>query len=281
MENKIRRIMTKAITLFVLALVMAMIIPAESQAAKLSRKSVTLLKGTTYTLRLNGTKSKGKWKTSKKAVVKLTRKKKSSVKIKATKVGKVVVSANVKGKTYKCKITVVDPRLSQNNLVLTEGQTGTLKVTGGAGKVKWKSDNVAIASVSNNGNVVGKKAGRVKITAKINGRTMNCLVTVKSKATSSETEATESKKWVEKKVWVVTERAWTEQKAIYINRRSEWECSCGYKTEDSDEFTVHEKWHLNNLVDYAYRVNELKDFSHYEVIEHPEKGYWKTEWIYE
>lgn len=73
----------------------------------------------------------------------------------------------------------------------------------------------------------------------------------------------------------MTKEAWIEQRSVYTNIRSEWECTCGYKTEDSDAFDIHGKNHLLNEEPSAWRVNTLKDFSHVETIEHPEEGYWK------
>lgn len=52
-------------------------------------------------------------------------------------------------------------------------------VTGDSKKVTWSSSNSAVASVSG-GVVTGKKAGKAVITAKANGKTAKCTVTVKA-----------------------------------------------------------------------------------------------------
>ena len=48
-----------------------------------------------------------------------------------------------------------------------------------AKKVTWKSSNKKIATVSSSGKVVGRKKGKVTITATVDGRRAKCIVTVK------------------------------------------------------------------------------------------------------
>lgn len=72
---------------------------------KLSVKNKTMYVRKTDTLTLKNA-GKVKWKTSKKSVVTITRKKQNKVIIKAKKAGKATVTATYKKKAYKCKITV-------------------------------------------------------------------------------------------------------------------------------------------------------------------------------
>lgn len=64
--------------------------------------------GQTYHLKLKGVskKAKVKWKTSKKSVVSITKKKGNTVTLKAKKKGTAVVTATYNKKKYKCRITV-------------------------------------------------------------------------------------------------------------------------------------------------------------------------------
>ena len=60
------------------------------------------------------------------------------------------------------------------------GQTKlTAAVTGKSKTVTWKSSNPKVAAVNKNGKITGKKTGKVTITAKANGKTAKCVVTVK------------------------------------------------------------------------------------------------------
>lgn len=72
-------------------------------------------------------------------------------------------------------------KLSKTTLSITAGDSAALKatVTGKNSKVTWKSGNTSIATVSSTGKIKAKKAGKTTITAKANGKTAKCTVTVK------------------------------------------------------------------------------------------------------
>ena len=80
--------------------------------------------------------------------------------------------------------------LKKTKITLTTGKTYTLKLldkkgkTISAAKVKWKSANTKIATVSKKGKITAKKKGKVIITATYKGKKYTCTVTVK-KATST------------------------------------------------------------------------------------------------
>lgn len=75
------------------------------------------------------------------------------------------------------------------------------------------------------------------------------------------------------------------------------ECSCGARfrinSQGETEYNGEEEFkeHLannsilfSNVIDKScnnYTVHTYKDFSHMNIIEHPEEGYWKTEYVYE
>lgn len=262
-------------TLF-FVLIFAMVVPSSVEAAKLNKKSITLLKGKTSTLTVKGTKKKAVWKMSRNGVVVFTAKKNIFAKVRAVRAGQTTVSAKIGKKTYKCKVRVVDPKLGSKSVNLNAGETKILKVQGGTGTIQWQSNNPSVAKV-NKGRVTAKKAGTAKITAVCNGKRMVCMVNVRGKV-PTKNEGNNNTQPVQpqgKKVWVVTKEAYTEYIPVYTNIRSEWECTCGYKTENLDEFNNHVRNHLLNEEPYASRVNTLEDFSHMEIIKHPEEGYWK------
>jgi len=75
----------------------------------LSKKSVTMTKGDTKTIRLKNVSKKVVWKNSSKKVVRIIEKKgkyKNKIKIKGLRKGKAVITAKVGKKKYKCKVTV-------------------------------------------------------------------------------------------------------------------------------------------------------------------------------
>ena len=84
---------------------------AKAKKPKLSKKTITITKGKTKTLKVSRTKKcKVTWKTSKKKVVSLSKKKRTSCKLKALKKGTSKITCKVKknNKTYKltCKVNV-------------------------------------------------------------------------------------------------------------------------------------------------------------------------------
>ena len=91
------------------ALVLTLLIPGMETEAKtkpkLAANKKTMTVGRTYKLKLKGVsaKAKVKWKTSKKSVVSIAKKKGNTVTLKAKKKGTAVVTAAYKKKQYKCK----------------------------------------------------------------------------------------------------------------------------------------------------------------------------------
>lgn len=109
------RNLKKFTKVFALALALTMTVPvgmpaanavvAEAAAVKLSAAKKTLTVGKTYTLKMQGTKKKVTWKTSKKTVATVN----SKGKVTAKKAGTATITAKVGSKSYKCKITVKNP----------------------------------------------------------------------------------------------------------------------------------------------------------------------------
>ena len=86
-------------------------------------------------------------------------------------------------------VTVTTPvkpsvKLDKTSLTLTKGKTYTLKttVTGTNKTVSWSSSNASVASVDKNGKVTAKTKGTATITAKVDGVSASCKVTVNESA---------------------------------------------------------------------------------------------------
>ncbi|KLU68261.1 MAG: hypothetical protein RHS_5917 [Robinsoniella sp. RHS] len=287
-KNRIQKIRIAAMLIL---LVFAMFMPVEAQAAKLSKKSITLLKGKTYTLQLKYNfhdillGKKTVWKISKRSVARFIAKKNTSVKVRAFKIGNTTISARIGKMTYRCKLRVVDPKLSSKSLNLNIGESKLLKTKGGTGTVKWKTNNPAMVTV-NRGRVTAKRSGTAQITAVQNGKKMLCAVTVKKATTSpgNEEDKNNSKpeQPKEKKVWVVTKEAYIEFIPVYEETGYIQCITCGMIFEgegQGEAYDAHENKHMDNGEEGRYTTGVKRVLIRQDIIDHPEEGYWKT--IYE
>ena len=139
------------------------------------KTKVDLQVGGKTRLRINGGTEKAKWKSSNPAVVTVS----SNGTLRGKKTGKATVTATLNGYKLSCKVNVYTHMLNRSSLTLEAGTTQKLTVTGGSGKVTWKSSNPKIATVSTKGVVTGKTAGSATITAVKNGYKLSCKVTVR------------------------------------------------------------------------------------------------------
>ena len=88
------------------------------------------------------------------------------------------------------------PKLNETEITMKKGDTFKLKVTNAGKKVTWKSSDSTIVSVKD-GKLTAKKKGKATITAKTNGSTLKCKVTVKTTTkTSSKKSSKPSKVWI-------------------------------------------------------------------------------------
>lgn len=75
-------------------------------------------------------------------------------------------------------------KLNKSKLVLYVGNTAQLKLQNNQKKVKWSSSKTSVVTVTQNGQVVAKKQGSSKVTAKAGKKSYVCRVTVKKKVSS-------------------------------------------------------------------------------------------------
>lgn len=71
-------------------------------------------------------------------------------------------------------------QLNKKQAELTAGKTLSLKLSGSSGEITWRSSDQGIAKVDNKGQVKALKAGKVTITAQVDGLTCTCTITVKT-----------------------------------------------------------------------------------------------------
>lgn len=93
---------------------------------KLNTTKKTIYKGSTYTLKVKGTKKKVKWTTSNKKVATVN----SKGKVTAKKKGTATITAKVGGKKLKCKITVKNPVKKNKNITVKQAIEKVKKVFG-------------------------------------------------------------------------------------------------------------------------------------------------------
>lgn len=71
-------------------------------------------------------------------------------------------------------------KINKKQVVLINGQTTKLKVTGTSKKVKWSTNKKKIVTVTQKGQVEALKKGKAVITAKVGNKKLTCKVTVES-----------------------------------------------------------------------------------------------------
>lgn len=153
--------------------------PTAAVNSKLSKTSVQMVKGFDKTLKIK--KVSGKkvtWKTSNSKIVSIKKKSNTQVVLQAgQKTGTAVVTAKVGKKSYKCKVTVGDWYYYTTNGLTFEKGNSTVISSKEAKLTKFSSTNKSVATVTKNGQVVGKKkgscyiyfyAGRYKYKLKVN-----------------------------------------------------------------------------------------------------------------
>ena len=163
----------------------------------LSSRKTSVAVGRSKTISLRNASGKVKWIISKKskrvASIKVNG---ASVKITGKKAGTVTITAKVGKKSYKCKLTVKNaPKISKSSIRLTKGSSYGLTVSGTSSSPKWSTSNKKVASIkkisARKYSVRAVSAGKAIIKARVNGKTLQCTVTVKNSTKVTETSSTE------------------------------------------------------------------------------------------
>lgn len=128
------------------------------------------------------------WKSSKKSVALVD----DQGQVLALKPGEALITASADGTSVTCRVTVKQPKitLSRTSVTLYRGQTIKLNATVSSGiEPIWKSNKKSVAFVDENGNITAVKHGTAVVTAKVDGITKICQVTVEQpKITLSDVE---------------------------------------------------------------------------------------------
>lgn len=168
----------KLLLIFIILFATTIGISNKSYAAvKLSSKSIIRANGTTYTLKVKGTKKKAKWYSSNKKVATVNK----YGNVTAVGKGTATITAKVRSKKYKCTVKVVKPKINKTSKTIVKGKTYDLKISGTSSKVTWSSSNKSVAKVSSKGKVTAVKKGTATIKAKVNGKKLYCTINVVNK----------------------------------------------------------------------------------------------------
>ena len=148
----------------------------------LNKKTATVYKGKTTTLKATVTGTAAAKVTFTSSNPKVAAVNKTTGKVTAKAKGSAVITAKCGDVKATCKVTVKNPTLTLNKTSASVKVGKTTKITAKAapsGKVTYKSGNKKIATVSSNGTIKGIKKGTAKITVTCNGVTKTVKVTVK------------------------------------------------------------------------------------------------------
>ena len=169
-KNNILRI----ILLFIMVAGFIFGMSSKTYAVSISKKSIIRAIGTTYTLKVKGTKRKVKWSSSNKKIVTVDKK----GNVTGIKKGTAIITAKAGSKKYRCTVKVVNPKINKTSKLLIVGKTYNLKVTGTSSKITWSSSDNSIAKVNSKGVVTAKQKGLATIKAKVNGLKLRCEINV-------------------------------------------------------------------------------------------------------
>ena len=148
----------------------------------LNKKTATVYKGKTTTLKATVTGADAPKVTFTSSNPKVAAVNKTTGKVTAKAKGSAVITAKCGDVKVTCKVTVKNPTLTLNKTSVSVKVGKTTKITAKAapsGKVTYKSGNKKIATVSSKGTIKGIKKGTAKITVTCNGVTKTVKVTVK------------------------------------------------------------------------------------------------------
>ena len=155
-------------------------VTVKAPSVKFAKKTATLYKGKTVTVKATVSGSSSIKYTSSNNKVATVNSKTGAVK--GLKAGTVTITATSGKLKATYKLTVKNPTfsLTKSSATIKKGKTTTIKSKAApAGKVTYTSSNRKVATVTSKGVVKGIKKGKATITVKCNGITKKFVVTVK------------------------------------------------------------------------------------------------------
>lgn len=148
----------------------------------LNKKTATIYKGKTTTLKATVTGAEAAKVTFTSNNTKVATVNKTTGKVTAKAKGTATITAKYGDVKVTCKVTIKNPTLTLSKTSASVKVGKKTKITAKAtpsGKVTYKSSNKKVATVSSNGTIKGIKKGTAKITVTCNGVSKTVKVTVK------------------------------------------------------------------------------------------------------
>lgn len=158
------------------------LVKADKVTITLNKKTATIYKGKTTTLKATVTGAEAAKVTFTSNNTKVATVNKTTGKVTAKAKGTATITAKYGDVKVTCKVTVKNPTLTLSKTSASVKVGKTTKITAKAtpsGKVTYKSSNKKVATVSSNGTIKGIKKGTAKITVTCNGVSKTVKVTVK------------------------------------------------------------------------------------------------------
>lgn len=150
----------------------------KATSIKINSTEITMLAGKTRQLvtRLNPTNSTEgvRWYSTDTSVVVVD----DNGKITTVGPGQAQVVAVTKTTGLEVSCLVHSMAISRSSVTLQQYDPFMLYVDGAPSRVSWRTNNPRIATVSSNGEVIGRKEGTTTITATVDGKTLSCTVTI-------------------------------------------------------------------------------------------------------
>lgn len=145
----------------------------------ISKKSLSLERNASVMLQASASNdSEIVWKSSKKSIAMVD----ETGCVTAMKPGEAMITANADGTSVSCRVTVKQPKvvLDRTSVTLYRGQTIKLQAFVSSGIIPvWKSNKKSVAVIDETGTITAVKHGMAVVTAKVDGISRICQVTVK------------------------------------------------------------------------------------------------------
>ena len=154
---------------------------------KMNKKNASVRVGCSINLRLKNAVSTVKWRSADSSIATVS----GRGTVTGVRQGSTKISATYRRKTYSCWVQVNSSKISDEDWILSVGQSCQLwaikrdtkdnetandvKVTS---NVIWRSSDSQIAEVNKNGLVMARKEGTAEITANVKGESYTCIVSV-------------------------------------------------------------------------------------------------------